>query len=203
MSLGIYTVGNMVKIPDANRISCHNGDMTLTFVGKMNYEPNVVAVTYFAKRVFPALKAEFPKLRFLIVGAHPDKRVLSLTKDSNGIEVTGMVESIEPYFQTATVIVAPMLTGAGIQNKIIQAMSYGCCVATTTIGAEGLDITNGEIAILDGVDEWVSTIPRLLLDRKERMAMGKAARLYVIEHMSPYNISQQFWKFIKASGLDC
>lgn len=195
--MNIYTVGNFVKIPAEEDLCRHEHSNELIFVGKMNYEPNVVAVKFFAEEVFPILKPEFPELKFTIVGAHPDKRVTALA-ESSGIEVTGFVDSIKPYFNKAAIVVAPMLTGAGIQNKIIQAMSYGCCVATTSIGAEGLSIQHDEIAIVNTVDEWITAISLLLNSPERRKQMGGSARQYVIENLSPEVISRQFWQFIDA-----
>ena len=192
----VYVVGNKVNIPDCSLISQHNSkDCSLVFVGKMSYEPNVVAVTYFAEHVLPDLLKHYPQLKFVIVGAHPDIRVQKLA-EKEGVQVTGYVDSIEPYFQNATIVVAPMLTGAGIQNKIIQAMSYGCCVVTTPVGAEGLNICNGEIAIADGTEGMTEVILSLLNDKSKRESMGKQARMYVIDHLSEAVISRQFWEFV-------
>lgn len=195
MEKEIYVIGNKVDIPDDILISKHESDGILVFVGKMNYEPNVVAVTWFAECVLPKLLVTYPNLRFQIVGAHPAKKIQNLADNPN-IEVTGFVESVEPYFQHATIVVAPMLTGAGIQNKIIQAMSYGCCVVTTPIGAEGLTINHNEIAVWDGEDKIVSGIKMLLSNREKRITMGKLARQYVIDNLSPKVIERQFWTFM-------
>ena len=124
----------MVKIPDVGSIALHESVGNIIFVGKMSYEPNIVAVNFFSTQIFPLLKAKYSELKFIIVGANPDERVRKLA-DIEGVTVTGFVDSIERYFRHSTIVVAPMLTGAGIQNKIIQALSFGCCVAKTTIGA--------------------------------------------------------------------
>lgn len=195
MAIDIYVVGNKVDIPDVSLISKHDSDDVIMFIGKMNYEPNVVAVTYFAEKVLPQLCVRYPKLQFLIVGAHPDVRVQKLAKQSN-ITVTGFVDSLEPYYRKATIVVAPMLTGAGIQNKIIQAMSYACCVVTTSIGAEGLTIKNNEIGIFDGAEEMIEGISILLSNRELRKHMGDVARKYVIENLSEEVIAKQFWHFM-------
>lgn len=195
MNKEVYVVGNKVDIPADILISKHDNENLLLFVGKMNYEPNVVAVTTFAECVLPKLLAVYPELQFQIVGAHPDKRVQRLADNAN-IQVMGFVDSLEPYFQHATVVVAPMLTGAGIQNKIIQAMSYGCCVVTTSIGAEGLTVNHNEIAVWDDEDKMADGIKMLLCNRDKRMAMGKAARQYVIDNLSPEVIAKQFWAFM-------
>lgn len=194
----IYNVGNMVEIPDSDYTARHNEDNKIIFVGKMSYEPNIVAVNYFASKIFPELKTLYPTLNFTIIGATPDPRVKKLT-EIEGIEVTGFVESVEPYFQNSTIVVAPMLTGAGIQNKIIQAMSYGCCVATSSIGAEGLTIRNKEIAIYDSDLEWIGGLKKLLSDRNIRKEMGGKARDYVKNNLSKEIISNQFWTFIDSA----
>ena len=189
-------VGNKVEIPNDIFVSKHESDGILVFVGKMNYEPNVVAVTWFAEHVLPKLLVTYPNLQFQIVGAHPEKRIQRLS-DKPNIQVTGFIESIEPYFQRATIVIAPMLTGAGIQNKIIQAMSYGCCVVTTSIGAEGLTINHNEIAVWDNEDKMVNGIKLLLSDREKRASMGKLARQYVIDNLSSKVIAEQFWTFME------
>lgn len=140
-------------------------------------------------------------MKFIIVGANPDDRVKELAK-IEGVIVTGFVDSVEPYFKDSTIVVAPMLTGAGIQNKIIQAMSYGCCVATTSIGAEGLEINNDEIEILNSAEDWINGLSLLLNNRKQRIDKGRLARQYVIDNLSPQIISRQFWKFIRQGGID-
>ncbi len=199
MSRRIYTVGNMVHIPNARCVSKHDEDNIISFIGKMNTEPNVIAVNYFVKDIFPTLKKKYPKLKFQIVGSHPE-RIQSLADNTN-IEVTGYVDSLEPYYQNSTIIVAPMLTGAGIQNKIIQAMSYGCCVVTSTIGAEGLTINNNEIAVIDSTVEWITVLSELLQNRQLRIDMGVKARDYIKNNLSSEIISQQFWSFIRSGGV--
>ena len=144
----IVVINNYVDFPDDSQVCKHNTDDIIMFLGKMNYEPNITAVKYFANTIFPILRRSIRDLRFFVVGAQPTKEIRDLS-EIEGIEVTGFVESTEPYFQKASIVIAPMLTGAGVQNKIIQAMSYGCCVATTNIGAEGLSLESIDIVILN------------------------------------------------------
>ena len=171
----IIVVNNYVELPSPDAV-CHQlNDNNIIFLGKMNYEPNIVAVQYFAKHIFPKLKARFSNLTFTIVGANPTNVVKKLT-NIPGIEVTGFVTSVEPYWVNSTIVVAPMLTGAGVQNKIIQAMSYGCCVATTSIGAEGLELNGDELSIFNSESAWIEGITELLLNTIHRKRMGISAR---------------------------
>lgn len=191
----IHVVGNIVNVPDSSRISKHEHSNVIVFIGKMSYDPNVIAVLYFVNNIFPSLCVEFPNLQFIIVGAHPDKRIQKLASYDN-ITVTGYVDSIEPFYQKAAIVIAPMLTGAGIQNKIIQAMSYGCCVMTTSIGAEGLNIKNNEIAVFDGDQQMKEGLLYLLNNPELRRKMGINARQYVIDNLSNDIIAHQFWAFM-------
>lgn len=192
----IHLVGNMVEIPDSASCCTHTGEDTIIFVGKMSYDPNVVAVTYFTKEIYPKLKEQFPNLKFIIIGSTPINKVKELEK-INGVEVTGFVDSIEPYFQNTSIVVAPMLTGAGIQNKIIQAMAHGCCVATTPIGAEGLTIKNEEIKIFNDSADWINGLAELLKDQDKRKFLGQKAREYVINNLSESIIKEEFNRFIE------
>lgn len=191
----IYTVGNMVGIPIEVQCNQHTNDNSIVFVGKMSYEPNIVAVDYFAKKIFPFLKEKYADLTFTIVGASPTAKVITL-QDIEGVVVTGFVDSVEKYLTNASIVIAPMLTGAGIQNKIIQAMSYSCCVATSLIGAEGLHINDNEICIFNDDNEWVEGILNLLSSPYLRRDMGKKARQYVIDNLSKEVIARQFHDFI-------
>lgn len=197
MNKKIYTVGNMVDIPDDTVVATHKVNDCIIFVGKMSYEPNIVAVTHFALNIFPKLKEKIPSLTFKIIGANPDIKVTKLER-VEGVEVTGFVDTVDPYFMDSTIVVAPMLTGAGIQNKIIQAMSHACCVATSPIGAEGLQINDEEIAIYASDEEWINGILGLWDNPMKRKIMGEKARKYVIGNLSKEIIASQFENFINS-----
>ncbi len=192
----IVVIGNYVSFPPAENICRHDNDETIIFLGKMDYEPNVTGVTYFVKNIYPELRIKHPQLKFKIVGARPAPEITAL-KNIGGIEVTGYVESTVPYFQNATVVVAPMLSGAGVQNKIIQAMSYGCCVATTTIGAEGVVLTGDDIFIFNSDKEWINGLDGLLRDRDRRIQVGINARETISRTLVKDEIYKQFRKLLE------
>lgn len=191
----LYIVGNYVEIPDENVINDGCNDKNLIFIGKMDYEPNVLAVVYFCNEIFPIIKQSFPEITFTIIGAKPDKRVLSLKK-IYGVRVTGFVESTTPYLQNTSIVVAPMLTGSGIQNKIIQAMAYACCVVTTPIGAEGLKVEESGLTICNSTKSWIESLTELLSDNKKRIRQGQTSRSYIQKTMSKEIVREQFRKFI-------
>lgn len=189
----IIVINNYVDFPDESKICKHTSTDIIMFLGKMDYEPNITAVSHFVKNVFPELKNNHPHLKFIIVGAKPTKGIQELSQ-FDGIDVTGFVESTEPYFQDATIVIAPMLSGAGVQNKIIQAMSYGCCVATTDIGAEGLTLQGNDLEILNTDKEWISGLTDLLSDKEKRKKIGMNARQTIQNTLSKEIVFQQFQK---------
>lgn len=169
----------------------------ISFLGKMDYEPNVSAVKYFVKNIFEKIKKENKKLKFRVIGGYPTEDILKLN-NIEGIEVTGFVENIEKYFKESSLFIAPMISGAGIQNKILEAMSFGKCVITTSIGAEGLkNLTGDELIVLDNSEEMQKKIEYLLLNRSVRKKIGIKAKEYIQKNYSEENISKFLLEFIR------
>ena len=149
-------------------------DGLVLFVGAMDWEPNVDAVEYFCGRVWPAICAEYPGARFRIVGRNPGRRVRSLASDS--VEVTGSVPSVQEHLEQASVVVVPLRIGGGTRLKIYEAMAMAKAVVSTTVGAEGLEVTSGrDIVLADGEPRLASAVVQLLRDRSERERYEQAA----------------------------
>lgn len=191
--INLCVIGNMVQSTGKQVRPAENENMIL-FVGRMDYEPNVIAVINFVRNIFPYIKSYFPLAKFYIVGASPCSRVLKLA--DKDVIVTGFVDDIYDFYAKATIVVAPMLTGAGIQNKIIQAMELGCCVVTTTIGAEGLDIQNEELVIAKDANDMMKKIHYLLENPCERAKIGEKAVAYIEKTVSESIIFNDFMNFV-------
>lgn len=180
----ITIINNAVEFIKESNLCNHNTQGVITFVGKMSYDPNIIAVTNFAQNIMPRIWSTKPNTIFQIVGANPTKAVKNLTTINPKIHVTGFVEDVNKYMCSSTIIVAPMITGAGVQNKILQAMSLGCCVVTTSIGAEGLNCTNEEICIEDNNEKLANKIIALLDNKEQRVEYGRKAYNYIKEHLT-------------------
>jgi glycosyltransferase involved in cell wall biosynthesis len=192
----LKVVGNMVSIPTkiVHPSSCANN---ILFVGKMSYEPNVLAVTNFVENIFPSILESYPDAKFYIVGATPANRIKALANDN--IIVTGFVDDLFEYYSKAAIVIAPMISGAGIQNKIIQAMSFGCCVLTTTIGTEGLSSIDSGLIVGDSHLDIAEKIKYLLSHSAERDSAGLLARNYVISTMREDVVYGEFCQFIDSN----
>ncbi|WP_299548805.1 glycosyltransferase [Seonamhaeicola sp.] len=179
----IHIVQNFVETNFSN--SSAEEDYII-FVGKMDYEPNVNAVKYFCLKIFPKILEKFPDLRFYIVGANPIKKVKVLAKHQN-VEVIGYVEDLNDVILRSKLMVAPMVSGAGIQNKILMAMAQKKCVITTKIGAEGLvdlDMESKPIEISKSTYDFTSSLLDLLENKSKRNKIGLNAYNYINKHFS-------------------
>ena len=154
----------------------------ITFVGAMDWEPNVDGVEYFCGEVWPQIKAEVPQARFRIVGRNPDRRVQKWASnsanpnDDGSIEVTGRVPSIVEHLRQSAVVVVPLRIGGGTRLKIYEAMATGKAVVSTTVGAEGLDVHHGrDIILADDPRSFAQAVIMLFRDRELRRRYEKAA----------------------------
>lgn len=150
------------------------GPPILAFIGKMDYQPNVEAVLFFASQVLPLVACRVPDVRFRIIGGSPIRQIQLLADDPR-IAVTGWVNDIRAELSVACLSVAPMISGTGMQTKILESMMLGLPVVTTPLGASSLDLQHGsEIVVAEGAKELAAVIIRLLLDRE---ALAQLARL--------------------------
>ena len=191
----LSVIGNMANVSD---IVFPEENGAIVFVGKMNYAPNILAVKNFVSNIFPFVVASIPTVKFYVVGTHPTREIQNLDNSKN-IFVTGYVEDTNEYLDRASVVIAPMISGAGIQNKIIQAMGRGRCVVTTKIGSEGLSIEKGEIGIANSNLELANLLVSLLNDPAQRVKMGKLAKGYIMERLSRETIGKEFQEFIQGA----
>ncbi len=146
----------------------------VVFIGAMDWEPNIDAVEYFCGEIWPAVLREVPAARFRIVGRNPDRRVQSIVRDS--VEVTGRVPSVLDHLREAAVVVVPLRIGGGTRLKIYEAMAAGKAVVSTAVGAEGLDVHDGnDIVLADAPQEFAAAIVKLLCDRALRQNYERAA----------------------------
>ncbi len=137
----------------------------IMFLGGFNHPPNVDSVLYLVQDIFPLIAATLPDVCLYIVGSNPPREVLSLA--SSNIKVTGLVPELTPYFESSRVFIAPLRYGAGVKGKIVQSMAHGLPVVTTSIGAEGMNLVNGQTALIaDTPQEFAAQVIRVYNDEE-------------------------------------
>ena len=150
----------------------------LVFTGAMDYWPNVDAVSWFAKEVFPQVLARHPDALFVIVGARPAPEVQALASLPQ-VMVTGTVPDVRPYVAHAALCVAPLRIARGIQNKVLEAMSMAKTVVVSPQALEGIKAAPGrELLLADGIDATVAQVNAALAAPDP--AIGRAAREAVV-----------------------
>lgn len=163
---------------DENVNNTEDGDRVknLLFTGTMNYFPNTDAVVYFCNDILPLIHKRLPDVTFYIVGNHPSDQVRRLA-DNKGVVVTGYVPDIRPYFDRASVFVAPLRAGSGIQTKNLEAMAMETPIVTTSIGAMGMEVEiDKELLIADTPEKFAEHVINLLENPHIRNNLATAGR---------------------------
>jgi glycosyltransferase involved in cell wall biosynthesis len=143
----------------------------------MDYRPNAEAASWFAREVLPSVRQSVPDAAFYIVGSDPLPEVRKLER-LPGVTVTGRVPDIRPYLAHASVAVAPLRIGRGVQNKVLEAMAMAVPVVATPEAIEGLEM-NGEVLVASDAREFTDRIVSLLRSAK-RKEIGNRARAKVV-----------------------
>jgi glycosyltransferase involved in cell wall biosynthesis len=168
----------------------------LVFIGKMNYQPNVQAVLFFASQVLPLIANAIPEVQLRIIGGDPVKQVQVLAEDPR-VTVTGWVEDIRSELSHACMSVAPMVSGTGMQTKILESMMFGLPVVTTPLGAASLDFQHGqEILVAEGAHALALSIIGLLLDRPELKRLAHAGQVAVNRRYSSAEVMRNYTNII-------
>ncbi len=161
--LKVEVVPNIHDIMPVNKSFRAKKD--IMFIGGFLHQPNEDAVFYFVREILPLIKKEVKDAQFYVVGSDPSEALRKLA--SEDIVVTGYVRDVTPYFENCRVFVSPLRYGAGMKGKIGQSMAYGLPVVTTTIGAEGIGLVDGDNALIaDTPQQFAEATIRLYTDEK-------------------------------------
>jgi GT2 family glycosyltransferase len=125
------------------KVKSFDSRQNLFFIGSFQHQPNIDAAIFLARDVFPLIKERLGKVKLFIVGSNPPHSIRELA-ELDDIIVTGYVPEIGSFLEGCKIMIAPIRYGAGIKGKITESMSYGLPVVTTTVGAEGMDMIDGE-----------------------------------------------------------
>lgn len=154
--------------------------VNLIFTGAMDYHANVDGVSWFCNDILPQVRQHLPETHFMVVGSNPVSKVRRLTSDE--VTITGFVEDVRPYYKSADIAVIPLRLARGVQNKLLEAMSMGKAVVTTSKAADPLNLIDGvHVLIADSPEEFAAAI-RFLAERPDRRReLGDQAQKYIRE----------------------
>jgi polysaccharide biosynthesis protein PslH len=152
---------------------------SLVISGKMSYHANITMTLHLVEKIMPLIWKKRPQVKVYIVGKDPSKEVITLGNDRR-ITVTGTVGDIRPYLRKASISVTPIMYGAGIQNKVLEAMACATPVVSTSKAISALSTQPGrDLISADGPEDFAAAVLGLLDNAELRREIGEAGRRYV------------------------
>jgi len=155
---------------------------TVLFCGAMDYSPNVDGLKWYFEKADALLLQKIPNRRVLVVGKNPLPAVLALAARP-GVTVTGEVPDVRPYYQKSWVQMVPLRIGGGTRLKIVESLSLGTPVVSTTVGAQGLNLRHGEHLLLaDTPSDFAGQLALIMQDKARRARLANEGRRQVLAH---------------------
>jgi glycosyltransferase involved in cell wall biosynthesis len=177
---------NGVDLEQPTSATIERQPATVVMTGKMSYHANVAAARHLLEDIMPIVWRSRPDVRVEIVGKEPSSIVLALARSSTNAErvaVTGEVQDIRPYLRRATLAIAPIVYGVGVQNKVLEAMAASAPVVATPLATSALSLKNGcEVLTGHCPEEMALHILRLIENPELRAQLGCNGRRYVASH---------------------
>ena len=167
---------------------------SLFHIGSMDWMPNQEGVRWFLKQVWPKVHERLPQLTLYLAGRKMPDDLMRL--DMEGVRVLGEVPDATYFIASKQINVVPLLSGSGIRVKIIEAMSVGKVVVTTTIGAEGIGCTDGkDVLIANTPDQFVKQLERCVNDSELCRTIGANAAHLIAEQYGNEQLTQRLLEF--------
>ncbi|MCY4144969.1 MAG: glycosyltransferase family 4 protein [Chloroflexi bacterium] len=172
--LRVEVVPNGIDLAQFRPGATNRNRNTLIFVGNFAYAPNQDAARLLTAQVLPAVRAKLPETRLQLVGANPPGWMRALANEH--IEVTGRVPDVAPYLARAAVFVCPLRIGAGLKNKVLEALAMGVAVVATPLSVDGIAVRHQESAWLAPGEQLAGAVIRLLGDAALRARLSQKGR---------------------------
>ena len=172
----------------------------IVFTGSMDWLPNEDGMVYFVREILPVIRRSEPDATLGIIGRSPTPAVRRLGEEP-GVEVTGSVHDVRPHLAAGSVYVVPLRIGGGTRLKIFEAMGMAKAVVSTSIGAEGLPVSDGlDILLADDPGGFAAAVVRLIRDADARRHMEQAGRRLVVERYDWSAVAQDFENALKGDS---
>ena len=137
---------------------------------------------YFIEEIFPSVRQALPLATFIVVGRKPPQWLVDMGQTTPGVVITGTVNDVRPYIAESSLYVVPLRIGGGSRLKILEALAMQKRVLSTSIGAEGLAVQDGENVLLrDGAEQFADTTIEMLKEPQKFDSLGEAGRDLVMK----------------------
>jgi glycosyltransferase involved in cell wall biosynthesis len=173
------------------------GTNRVVFVGRMDFPPNVDAMLFYCAQILPRLISRIPDIETYIVGRSPCPEIQAL-HDGKRVFVTGTVDSVVPYLESARVVICPVRFGSGTRIKLLEALGYKKAVVSTRIGAEGLALLDRkDLYLADAPEDFSDAVCQLLGDEDRRRQLGEHGRETVCREYAPRVMKRRIAEFVQ------
>ena len=177
----IHVISNGVDTNYFNPVDAKK-EYDFLFVGNMSYPPNVDAAVHFVEDILPLIKSKKPNIKVMIAGTTPAPSVKALA--SYNVTITGFLEDIRSAYNQSKVFVAPLRLGAGLQNKLLEAMSMSIPCITSTLANNALMASEKEILVTDNKEEFANYCVELIKNNNFRDEIGANGQDYIKANFS-------------------
>ncbi|MEW8027521.1 MAG: glycosyltransferase family 4 protein [Candidatus Thiodiazotropha sp.] len=175
-SVGTFIVPNGVDINYFENLQ-QQEERAIIYTGGMNMFANKDAVMYLISDIWPMVKAKIPDIKFYIIGQDPPKDLIHIASEDTGIKVLGYVDDIRPHVSKSAIYVVPLRVGGGTRLKVLDALAQGKAIVSTSIGSEGIEVSDRINIFLEDTSEgFASSIIELIKDETRRKELGRQAR---------------------------
>lgn len=196
--LPVRVIPNGVQLEEFQPQGRQRDPATLLFVGNYEYPPNIDAARVLAERILPAVQREIPNAKLQLVGNAPPPALQALASDS--VEVTGRVPDVRPYLAQATAFVSPLRLGAGIKNKVLEALAMGTPVIASPVSVDGIAVTETGAALVAQENDFSQTVIQLLQQPALQAKLAEAGPRLVAERYSWAGVAEQYAALYRANG---
>ena len=164
---------------------------TLFMIGSLNWLPNLEGLHWLLREVWPTIHAEMPDVELHVAGSGTPEELLQPRSD--GVVIHGFVDSAPAFMQQYELMLVPLLSGGGMRIKIIEGMALGKAILSTTLGAEGIAVRDGDdILLRDSVAGWLEALRAWYRGEVPVAALGAAAARTAAECYDRRRVTQQF-----------
>ena len=195
-------VPNAVRAPHSSATAGVRDPRSILFVGSLDYLPNEDAVAFFARSILPLIRQADDRMTFRIVGVGQSESIVAV-RSLPGVNLIGAVPDLAPEYASAGMLVVPLRAGSGTRIKILEAFQHRTPVVSTTKGAEGLAVINGEhLLIADTPEEFAAACLRLSTDEALCRRLTEKARAWVVQHHSIDTVRRILGESLGVPGID-
>lgn len=193
----LHTTVTGIEVKESETEITVQKGIALYFLGSMDWMPNRQGVIWFVENVWRRLSVRHPEITFHLAGRNFPKELNELQNEN--MKVAGEVKDVMQFISDKHILLVPLFSGSGMRIKIIEAMSFGKTVVSTTLGAEGIEYTNGKnILIADSADEFSRVLETCLTNPDLLRTTGTEAKKLVREKYSPQQSAKDLLAFLSS-----